>query len=89
MAVFKPEQIRANRDFFAAKLAAEKQKADAAHWVKGEPTEDFILLDTRDRGSFARGHIQGAICAPTNELPQLMAQLPKDQVLVTYCWSQH
>ena len=34
---FAAEDIRANRDSFANKLRAEKQKNDVIKWVKGEP----------------------------------------------------
>jgi rhodanese-related sulfurtransferase len=48
---------------------------------------DFVLLDTRGKEPFESGHITGALCAPMEELKQLMSQLPKDKEIVTYCWS--
>ncbi len=82
---FSEHDIQANRDYFAAKLRAEKQRNDVLHAVEGG-VYDFILLDTRGTEPFAGGHIPGAWCAPLNELNDLAARLPKDAAIVTYCW---
>jgi len=85
---FSPEEIEANRDFFAAKLRAEKEKTAVLHWVKGEPVKrEFLLLDVRPRDAFAKAHIKGALSAPLAELSDLMPQLPREKELVAYCWS--
>jgi rhodanese-related sulfurtransferase len=81
--------IQANREYFAAKLRAERQMMDVARKVKGEAAGDFILLDTRSREGFASGHIPGAWSVPFEELDTLAAELPKDRELVTYCWNHH
>ena len=80
------EAIRGNRDYFAAKLSAEKQKADVVKKVK-EKSGDFVLLDTRTREAFEQGHIPGAWCVPLAEIAALAANLPKDREMVTYCWN--
>jgi rhodanese-related sulfurtransferase len=85
---FRPEDIQANREYFAAKLRAEKQRTDVIHRVK-DGLGDFILLDTRQRSAFRKGHIQGAWCVPNEELKELIDQLPRDRELVTYCWSDY
>lgn len=82
-----PEIIRANRDHFARKLQAEKQRNDLLHAVQGDTPFDFILLDTRGREPFAQGHIPGAWCLPMGELDTALAELPRDKEIVTYCWS--
>lgn len=82
---FSSEEIRANKDYFARKLRAEKQRADVLKAVQGN-TFDFVLLDTRGREPFASGHIPGALCAPLGELDQLIQKLPRDKEVVTYCW---
>ena len=82
---FNSEEIRKNRDYFAHKLRAEKQRNDVLHAVE-DGAFDFVLLDTRGREPFAGGHIPGAWCAPMEELPQIMKTLPKDREIVTYCW---
>ena len=82
---FTTDEIRANRDYFAHKLRAEKQRNDVLHAVE-DAKFDFVLLDTRGREPFAGGHIPGAMCAPFDELEQLMPHLPKEKEVVTYCW---
>jgi rhodanese-related sulfurtransferase len=83
---FSEREISANRDYFAAKMAAEKTQHSVAQWAAGKPDSgDFLLLDVRDRIVFAQGHIQGALSVPLPELKTFMAQLPKDTEIVTYC----
>jgi rhodanese-related sulfurtransferase len=82
---FTDSEIKANRDYFAHKLQAEKQRNDVLHAVEGA-AYDFLLLDTRNREAFASGHIPGAWCAPLDELNDIARQLPKDKEIVTYCW---
>jgi len=83
---FSSEKIKANVGYFTAKLSAEKQKYSVTKWANGDPSAgDIVILDVRDRESFAQGHIKGALCVPLSELRSLMAQLPKDRELVTYC----
>lgn len=85
---FTQEQIEANRRFFAAKLGAERQKTDVVKRVK-DGVGQFILLDVRPRSAFRKAHIQGAWCAPYEELAELLPRLPRDRELVTYCWSDY
>jgi rhodanese-related sulfurtransferase len=82
---FTKEQIAANRDYFIHKLNAEKQRNTVLKAVESG-TFDFVLLDTRGREPFASGHIPGALCAPQEEIDQLIPTLPKDKEIVTYCW---
>ena len=84
---FDPQMIRANRDHFAHKLQAEKQRIDVLHAVEGDTPFAFVLLDTRGREPFAQGHIPGAWCVPIEELDRALPQLPRDKEIVTYCWS--
>jgi len=87
---FTPDDIRSNREYFAAKLRAEEQKANVIRWVKNEPGgHDIVLLDTRPRDAFAKAHIQGAVSVPLDELQDVAAQLPRDKTLVAYCWNQY
>jgi rhodanese-related sulfurtransferase len=82
------DEVRANRDYFAAKLRAEKQKVDVVAKVKKEAgAGDFLLLDVRQRDAFAQGHIAGALSVPLAEIPKLAATLPREKELVTYCWN--
>ena len=86
---FTPEDVRANREFFAAKLRAEKQKGEVLKKVKDGLGPDFVLLDVRSRAAFRKAHIQGAWCVPNEELASLLPQLPLDRELVTYCWNDY
>jgi rhodanese-related sulfurtransferase len=85
---FTREQIEQNRAYFVAKLQAERQKTDVVKRVK-DGFGSFLLLDVRPRAAFRKGHIQGAWCVPYEELGELVAQLPRDRELVTYCWSDY
>lgn len=77
--------IRANREYFQEKLRATKQRNDVLKAVEEGPFE-FVLLDTRNREAFTFGHIPGAWCGPADELDRVIAQLPRDREIVTYCW---
>lgn len=81
------EQIEANAAYFRMRLQAVKQKADAAHWAKGEGSHDFVLADLRGRDAFAKGHVQGAVCLPMGEMESLAPRLSKDREIVTFCWN--
>jgi rhodanese-related sulfurtransferase len=82
---FLADDIQSNRDYFARKLEAEKQRNDVLKAVEtGGFT--FVLLDTRGREAFANGHIPGAWCTGIDELDRAATLLPKDKELVTYCW---
>jgi rhodanese-related sulfurtransferase len=87
---FSPDDIQANKDYFAAKLRAEAQKQSVIDWVKKQPSApDIVLVDTRSRDAFAKAHIEGAISVPLEEVKQAAAQLPRDKTLVTYCWNHY
>jgi rhodanese-related sulfurtransferase len=83
---FDPAYISANRDYFAQKLHAEKQRSDVLKAVEGQSPFDFVLLDTRGREAFNAGHIPGAWCVSVPELEKAVSLLPKDREIVTYCW---
>jgi len=82
---FRPEEIRANRDYFAHKLKAEKQRNDVLKAAEAG-TFDFVLLDTRGAEAFAGGHIPGAWSFTPSDVEDKSGLLPKDRELVTYCW---
>ena len=86
---FTPDDVKANREYFAAKLRAEAEKQAVVNWVKKQPgAKEIVLLDARSRDGFAKAHVEGAISVPL-ELKQLAGQLPRDKTLVVYCWNQH
>lgn len=45
-----------------------------------------LLIDTRDRDSFEKGHISSAMHATTGELERLLFQIPKSAPVVIYCY---
>lgn len=83
---FSPDEVRANREYFAHKLHAEKQRNDVLRAVAGEGAYDFVLLDTRGKEAYAMGHIPGAWCMPDHDIEPIAKLLPKNKEIVTYCW---
>jgi rhodanese-related sulfurtransferase len=48
---------------------------------------DFVVIDTRSPADFEARRIAGAINIPYRSMNvETTAQLPKDKVMVTYCW---
>jgi rhodanese-related sulfurtransferase len=48
-------------------------------------TRDVLLLDVRPRLEYEAGHLPNARCIPLDELPDRLAELPTDALIVTYC----
>src|SRR5215212_6090999 len=46
---------------------------------------DIVLLDVRPSIEFDAGHLPGAMSIPIDELPQRLAELPTEALIVTYC----
>ena len=42
------------------------------------------VVDVRDAGAYAAGHIPGALHIPVDDLVQRMAEIPKDRPVVPY-----
>jgi hypothetical protein len=70
--------VKRNRDYFAEKLRAEKQRNDVLRAVNGEIPYDFVLLDTRGNEALSSGHIPGAWSAGLEELERVIPQLRKE-----------
>lgn len=47
---------------------------------------EMYLIDLRDRNSFRREHIRGAVNIPAEELPRRLRGLPQDRLIVLYCY---
>ena len=48
--------------------------------------KQVVLVDVRDKVSFAQGHIPGAINIVFDDIPNYVERLAKDKrVIVTYC----
>jgi rhodanese-related sulfurtransferase len=71
---------------FLAKLAVETDPADVRlDLQRGQ--KSFVLLDARSVQDFEECHIPGAISLPARSITaESTAHLPKEQVIVTYCW---
>lgn len=66
-----------------AGYAADNVVSDGMHTVKYDQIDELvaaghILYDVRTAEEFARGHIQGAILLPLDELRDRLAELPQD-----------
>jgi rhodanese-related sulfurtransferase len=46
---------------------------------------DVLLVDVREPGEFAAGHVEGSISLPLSQLRQRMHELPKDREISVYC----
>lgn len=53
-------------------------------------TPDFVLLDVRGLGAFARGHVPGAVNLPHATITAAtLARWPTDTLFVVYCAGPH
>ncbi|HUR28773.1 MAG TPA: rhodanese-like domain-containing protein [Planctomycetota bacterium] len=75
------------KQWFASKLASEKAKNDVVKKVT-EGEGDFVLLDARDRASYEKAHIPGAISVPAGDVERALQALDREQEYVTYCWNR-
>ncbi|HZI48746.1 MAG TPA: rhodanese-like domain-containing protein [Pyrinomonadaceae bacterium] len=75
------------KKYFATKLNLETDAWDVkTDMERGH--DGFIVVDTRSREDFEARHIAGAISLPHRSInEETTAHLPKDKVLITYCWS--
>ena len=84
--VMQTRNVELQREWFRAKLASEKAKVDAVKKVK-EGVGDFVLVDARDRASFEKSHIPGAISMPLDEIDRRVEGLDRNREHVVYCWN--
>ena len=48
-----------------------------------------VVVDVRQNGEYRRGHIQGAVHIPLEQLSRRMNKLPAGKTIVTVCQSGH
>ena len=48
-------------------------------------SDDVVVLDVRDDGEFAEGHIPGSVHLPYGELPDRQSELPRDRPIAAIC----
>lgn len=58
---------------------------ELAQRLTSEP--DLLLIDVRQRSEYAAGHVPGAIHLHAGDLPDRLAELPRDRPIATICAS--
>ncbi|MBT8192921.1 MAG: rhodanese-like domain-containing protein [Acidimicrobiia bacterium] len=46
---------------------------------------EALIVDVRERAAYEESHISGALALPESELDTRIGELPRDQLIVTYC----
>ncbi|MGZ3283167.1 MAG: rhodanese-like domain-containing protein [Xanthobacteraceae bacterium] len=72
-------------DHFRAKAAAYASPMTIEAWIKGGKS-DFVLVDVRIPSPQLTWRIPGSVAIPTDRMEQRFAELPKDKLIVLYCW---
>jgi rhodanese-related sulfurtransferase len=71
---------------FQQKLTVETDVWDVKTDIE-RGRSDFVVIDVRSREAYEARHIAGAISLPYRTMnAETTAHLPKDKVMVTYCW---
>ena len=78
------ELRRALREQERAK-GAGIEELTLAELVRQLDRGEVVLLDVRPAEEYEKGHIQGALSLPLEEINQRWKELPQDQELVAYC----
>lgn len=63
-------------------------KPQELHYAS-EGEQQPLVIDVRSTDEYARGHVQGVVHIPLGELPRRLAELPHNQLVVTYCNMSH
>jgi rhodanese-related sulfurtransferase len=73
-------------DYFKAKTEATISPMDFMQAVKTEP-DKFLVVDVRNAPPhIMKQKIAGAIHIPLMQLTNRLGELPKDKMIVVYCW---
>ncbi len=48
-------------------------------------SQSALIVDVRDSGSYAAGHVAGALNIPLDQIENRLDELPKDRWIITYC----
>ncbi|RAJ46423.1 glyoxylase-like metal-dependent hydrolase (beta-lactamase superfamily II) [Kitasatospora sp. SolWspMP-SS2h] len=51
--------------------------------------EPPLVVDVRDEGERAQGHVPGSVHLPLTELPHRLAEIPQDRAVVVHCAGGH
>ena len=71
--------------FFSEKLKYEIDPYSVRHIVD-EKDKNYIIIDVRDENSYKAGHVPTSINVPSNELDKHLNKLPKNKILIFYCY---
>jgi rhodanese-related sulfurtransferase len=77
-----PEVPQLARQYAVPGAAGQVSKEEMASLLEAG---DTILIDVRPATEFKHGHIPGALPFPIEELPERLADLPKDKRIIAYC----
>jgi rhodanese-related sulfurtransferase len=78
-------EIELTRLLFSAKAAAYVSPMTVKAWQE-EGRSDFVLVDARKRHPKPTKKIAGALWLPEPEMADRWAELPRDKLIVLYCW---
>jgi rhodanese-related sulfurtransferase len=71
--------------YWEAKLAAETEILDVVRHVENG-TDEYVLLDARQREAWERERIPGAVSIPPDSVADVAATLDPERQYVLYCW---
>lgn len=75
-----------SKDFFQARIENTLSPMDFMFLSKKQP-DQIVLVDVRNAPAHLKKHkIQHALEIPQNELESRLPELPKDKIIVVYCW---
>jgi rhodanese-related sulfurtransferase len=77
-----PEIALLRRQYAAEDLDQELPRDELEKLIA---SGDVVLIDVRPALEFEHGHLAGALAIPVEELPQRLADLPRDKRIVAYC----
>ena len=69
--------------------ARDAELIPAATAREGQQSGAALIVDVRDPGEYAEGHVAGAMNVPLGHLQERLAELPHDRLVVTYCNMYH
>jgi rhodanese-related sulfurtransferase len=72
-------------DYFRAKAAAYASPMTVDAWISGGKN-DFVLVEVRMPTAQLTWRIPGSVAISTDTMEQRIAELPKDKLIVLYCW---
>lgn len=64
-----------------------RKKVNIIHWdeVARQDRSQVTIIDTRTKGEYEFGHIEGAVNIPVDEIRNKLPEIPKNKKIVVYC----